>query len=175
MKLKLLLVSLPLLAFHTTAQPLELTAEAKPIGAVSVSGDTSYSLPITIYSLEWSEDNDVTESSSGGGASNRAHFSDISILTAIDSLTPQIMHDVALGKFVSNVSIDLKLKNGTKANYVLENVAFVSTGAVTLSGAATPLQRVAFRVFDKVTLSTTDIKGTTTAQCWNLKSNSACQ
>jgi type VI protein secretion system component Hcp len=151
-----------------------LAAEAKPIGTVTIPGAPYNNQPINVLVFYWTEDNDVREPGGGGGTSGPVVFSGFTIFKGLDAFSPQVFRDVAIGKFVPQVRIDLAMKGGGQASYLLETVAFSGAGAAVIEGTKTPLEKVTFKVFDKITVSVTDSNGVVTVQCWNVRTNSVC-
>lgn len=120
-------------------------------------------------------------STGGGASSERADFSDFSIVKALDKASPKIFEATSTGKHIATVTVELCRAGGDKVKYMeykLSNciVSSYRPGGSSQGGETLPLEEVSFN-YGKIELSYTQQKradgsgGGQVAAGWDLETN----
>jgi len=135
-------------------------------------------IEVLSYSFGVSQTASSSQSSSGGGTTERANFQDLSIVKLLDSSTPKLMLSCAKGEHIKEVKLELCRAGGDKLLYMeykLSNgiISSLSNGG---GGGGEPTESVSFN-YGKIELTYTKQKradgggGGNVPAGWDLESN----
>jgi type VI secretion system secreted protein Hcp len=149
-------------------------------GVDGESTDDKHKNWIEILSFSWgcSQQASATQSSSGGGTTQRADFMDFNITKLMDSSSPKLFKACAKGDHIKEVILELCRAGGDKLKfmeYKMENV-IISNVSVGGSGGADSSENVSFN-YGKITQTYTKQKradgtgGGNVPAGWDLEAN----
>jgi type VI secretion system secreted protein Hcp len=138
-------------------------------------------IEILSYSFAVTQKASGSASTAGGASSQRANFSDFSIVKALDKASPKLFEACASGKHLATVTLELCRAGGNKVKYMeykMSNciISSVRPGGSSHASETLPLEEVAFN-FGKIELSYTQQKrsdgsgGGQVAAGWDLEKN----
>jgi type VI protein secretion system component Hcp len=146
--------------------------DLKKIGTVMIPELTQQPAPIFSVGVQYS----TTPSSGGGAGMGRSEFTPFTLIKKVDAASPKLLVDVASGRHIPQVSVDVFAPNGTT---VLNN--YELTDVVPLGSAVKSVQDGNNRVLvEEVTFQYGMIKQTVFSptgavqECWNKAENKAC-
>jgi type VI protein secretion system component Hcp len=161
---------LSIVAALVVAAPPAIAAGPKTIGTLSIAGDAAVSgLPIVAY--QWAAT--VTPLVGGGGlGSGKVGFEPFTVTKLVDGASPALLERTFAGSKLSEVRIEITLRRGTTATYVLGQALIVRDERRVSESGGPALQTLAFQ---PVSVRETVVSpGGTVTTCWSLDTNTAC-
>lgn len=145
-----------------------IAEDLQKIGTVVISGLTQQPTPVFSAGVEYS----TTPVTGGGGGTSRPQFTPFTLTKKVDASSPKLLLDIASGRSIQQVSIDIFLPIGTAilTNYELSNaVPIGSKVRSVLDGNRTVL-------IEEVTFDYEKIKQRvgTVEECWDRLQNKEC-
>jgi type VI secretion system secreted protein Hcp len=138
-------------------------------------------IEVLSYNFQVQQKASGSASTAGGASSERANFSDFTIVKALDKASPKLFEACASGKALTSVVLELCRAGGDKVKYMeykMTNciITSVRPGGSSHSSETIPLEEVSFN-FGKIELSYTQQKrsdgsgGGQVAAGWDLQTN----
>lgn len=157
------------------AAPLVLAVPAsaagpKTIGTMTVANDAALSgVPIVAY--QWTAT--VTPQAGGGSGTGKVGFEPFTVTKLVDATSPAFSRRTFQGETLHEVRIDVTLRRGTTASYVLSDALIVRDDRHPADGSGPELQTLAFQA--AAVRETVVSPGGTVTTCWSLATNTPCE
>ena len=145
-------------------------AGPKPIGTVTFVGRPDLAA-IPIVDLQWAALNTVSFGGSGT-AVGKASFDDFRITKLLDAASPALLELTVKGTTVAEVRIDIALRRGTTASYVLSTVFITANDRHLADGAGPILQDITLTA--RAITETIVSPGGTVTTCFDVASSKSC-
>jgi type VI secretion system Hcp family effector len=143
------------------------------IGTVVISGLTQQPTPVFSAGVEYS----ITPATGGGGGgTSRSRFTPFTLTKKVDASSPKLLLDIASGRRIQQVSIDIFVPTGKTilTNYELSNVIPIgSTVRSVQDGNKTVLIEDITFDYEKIKQIVFSTSGPV-EECWDRSQNSSC-
>lgn len=153
------------------ATPGAFAAGPKVIGTVTFVGREGLD-SVPIVGFAWTTRSTATPGAGGGGA-GKATFDPFHVVKAIDATSAALFDLQTRGNKIPEVHVDVALRRGTTASYVLSNVLILGNERRTPDGGGPALQ--------DLSLSATAVRetvispGGTVTTCFDTETNLPCE
>jgi type VI protein secretion system component Hcp len=146
-------------------------AGPKPIGTITVVGNAALTgVPIVAY--QWAAT--VTPEAGGGGlGSGKVGFEPFTVTKLVDGASPVFLQRTFQGSTLQEVRVDVTLRRGTTATYLLTEAHIVRDDRHPPDGGGPQLQTIAFAPTS--VRETVVSGGGTVTVCWTLDTGAACE
>lgn len=146
-------------------------AGPKPIGTITFVGRPDLT-GIPIVDLQWAARNAFTFGGGGGSGGSKASFDDFRITKLLDAASPALLELTVKGVPVDSVRVDVTLRRGTTASYVLSAVVITANDRHLADGAGPVLQDITLAA---AAISETIVSpGGTVTTCYDVALSKAC-
>ena len=146
-------------------------AGPKPIGTITFVGRPDLAA-IPIVDLQWAARNTASFGGGSGTAVGKASFDDFRITKLLDAASPALLELLLKGTTVVEVRIDVAVRRGTTASYVLSTAIITANDRHLADGAGPILQDITLtaRAISETVVS----PGGTVTTCFDVALNKSC-
>lgn len=152
------------------ASPLAFAAGPKAIGTMTLAEQPGLE-GIGVVGVQWTARNTSTAGGGGGGV-GKVTFDAFKVVKFLDATSPPLLALMYAGTSVTEVRIDLNLRRGSVASYVLYDALIIANDRHAAESGVPLLQELSFSATAiRETLTT---PGGTVTSCYSLKNIGPC-
>jgi type VI secretion system secreted protein Hcp len=144
-------------------------AGPKVVGTMTLVGQPGLA-GIAIVAYQWSARQ--TAVGGGGGGAGKLVFDPFQVTKFVDATSPALLRLTFDGTNVGEVHIDVPLRRGTTASYVLSDVSITGNDRHTAASGGQSLQTLSLEA--RAIKETIVSPGGTVTSCWSLVTNQSC-
>ncbi len=146
-------------------------AGPKAIGTITFVGRPGL-VALPVVDFQWAARNTSTAGAGGGGAAGKTTFDGFRVTKLVDGSSPLLLELVFGGTTIPEVRIDVTIRRGTTASYVLSDVVVSADERRLRDGVAPVLQDVTLAA--RAVRETIASPGGTVTTCFDLALGKTC-
>lgn len=144
-------------------------AGPKPIGTMTIADQPGLA-GTAIVAYQWAAK--LIAGAGGGGVGGKLVFDPFRVTKLVDATSPALLRLTFGGTQIAEVRIDVPLRRGTTASYVLSDVIITENDRHTAENGGQSLQTLSFQA-GRIRETVVSPGGTVTS-CWSVETNEAC-